>query len=120
MAGKLNRLDKEHISVEQRELPAGSEFLARGHDRLGVQVGPEINQCVDRKLQLGLPVDGYTVIESAQSANWGAVCYELLGAIPDNINGGQIEMGWLQDIFSEPDNDSTELERIRYARTYIL
>ncbi|KAG8474597.1 hypothetical protein CXB51_031230 [Gossypium anomalum] len=29
-------------------------------------------------------------------------------------------MGWLRDKFSEPDNDSTELERIRYARAYIL
>ncbi|MBA0632850.1 hypothetical protein Godav_001522, partial [Gossypium davidsonii] len=29
-------------------------------------------------------------------------------------------MGWLQDIFPEPDDDSTKLERIRYARAYIL
>ncbi|MBA0670038.1 hypothetical protein Goklo_025325, partial [Gossypium klotzschianum] len=29
-------------------------------------------------------------------------------------------MGWLRDIFSEPGNDSTKVERIRYARTYIL
>ncbi|KAH1097595.1 hypothetical protein J1N35_014516 [Gossypium stocksii] len=44
------------------------------------------------QLQLGLPVDGYTVTESTQSANWGTLCYELLGAIRDNINGGRIEM----------------------------
>ncbi|KAG8499211.1 hypothetical protein CXB51_005615 [Gossypium anomalum] len=74
----------------------------------------------DMQLQLGLPADGYAVTESAQSADWGAVWYELLGAIPDNINGGQIEMGWLRDTFSELDNDSTELERIRYAQAYIL
>ncbi|MFQ6628512.1 hypothetical protein Gotur_008234 [Gossypium turneri] len=49
---------------------------------------------------------------SIQSGNWGAVCYELLVAIPKNINRGRIEMGWLQDIFPEPDDDSTELERI--------
>ncbi|KAK5802952.1 hypothetical protein PVK06_030586 [Gossypium arboreum] len=29
-------------------------------------------------------------------------------------------MGWLRDTFPESDNDSTELERIRYARAYIL
>ncbi|MBA0788930.1 hypothetical protein Gotri_025908 [Gossypium trilobum] len=29
-------------------------------------------------------------------------------------------MGWLRDIFPEPGNDSTEVERIRYTRTYIL
>ncbi|KAG8475233.1 hypothetical protein CXB51_032072 [Gossypium anomalum] len=71
-------------------------------------------------LQLGLPVDGYAVTRSASSTDWGAVCYELLGAIPDNINRGPIEMGWLRDTFPELDNDSTELERIRYARAYIL
>ncbi|KAK5802825.1 hypothetical protein PVK06_030450 [Gossypium arboreum] len=74
----------------------------------------------DVQLQLGLSVDGYVVTGSAQSADWGAVCYELLGAIPDNINGGRIEMGWLRDTFPEPDNDLTELERIRYAQAYIL
>ncbi|KAH1064809.1 hypothetical protein J1N35_029796 [Gossypium stocksii] len=74
----------------------------------------------DVQLQLGLPVDGYVVIGSTQSTDWGAACYELLGAILDNINGGWIEMDWLRDTFPEPDNDSTELERIRYARAYIL
>ncbi|XP_052886983.1 protein MAIN-LIKE 2-like [Gossypium arboreum] len=74
----------------------------------------------DVHLQLGLLVDGYAVIGPASSTDWRAVCYELLGAIPDNINRGRIEMGWLRDTFPEPDNDSTELERIRYARAYIL
>ncbi|KAK5846825.1 protein MAINTENANCE OF MERISTEMS-like [Gossypium arboreum] len=74
----------------------------------------------DVQLQLGLPIDEYAVIGSAQSADWGAVCYELLGAISDNINGGRIEMGWLRDTFFELDNDLTKLERIQYARAYIL
>ncbi|MBA0819129.1 hypothetical protein Gohar_022414 [Gossypium harknessii] len=38
----------------------------------------------------------------------------------DNIYGGQIEMGWLRDTFLESGNDLTEVERIRYARVYIL
>ncbi|MBA0634194.1 hypothetical protein Godav_022345, partial [Gossypium davidsonii] len=33
---------------------------------------------------------------------------------------GWIEMGYLRDIFPESMNDSTEVERIRYARAYIL
>ncbi|KAH1107277.1 hypothetical protein J1N35_011045 [Gossypium stocksii] len=49
---------------------------------------------------------------SIQSGDWGAICYDLLGVIPDNIYGGQIEMGWLQDTFPESGNDSTEVERI--------
>ncbi|XP_052882258.1 serine/threonine-protein phosphatase 7 long form homolog [Gossypium arboreum] len=74
----------------------------------------------DVHLQLELPMDGDAITGSIHSANWGAVCYELFDAIPDNINGGRIEMGWLRDTFSEPDDDSTELEKIRYARAYIL
>ncbi|KAG8499333.1 hypothetical protein CXB51_005850 [Gossypium anomalum] len=74
----------------------------------------------DVHLQLGLPVDGYAVTGSASSTEWGVVCYELLGDIPDNINEGRIEMGWLRDKFPELDNDSTELERIQYARAYII
>ncbi|KAG8501045.1 hypothetical protein CXB51_003142 [Gossypium anomalum] len=74
----------------------------------------------DVHLQVGLPLDGYAVTGFASSTDWEAMCYELLGAIPDKINGGRIEMGWLRDTFPEPNNDSTELERIRYARAYIL
>ncbi|KAG8493623.1 hypothetical protein CXB51_011756 [Gossypium anomalum] len=74
----------------------------------------------DIQLQLGLPVDGVAVTRSVQSADWGAICYDILGVIPDNIYGCQIEMGWLRDIFPEPRNNLTELERIRYARAYIL
>ncbi|KAK5771785.1 hypothetical protein PVK06_048028 [Gossypium arboreum] len=74
----------------------------------------------DVHLQLGLPVDGYAITGSASSTDWGAICYELLGAILDKINGGRIEIGWLRDTFPEPDSDATELERIRYARAYIL
>ncbi|KAG8489806.1 hypothetical protein CXB51_017888 [Gossypium anomalum] len=74
----------------------------------------------DVHLQLGLPVDGYAITGSASSTDWGAVCYELLGTIPDKINGRRIEIGWLRDTFPEPDNEPIELKRIRYARAYIL
>ncbi|MFQ6657050.1 hypothetical protein Gotur_026884 [Gossypium turneri] len=36
------------------------------------------------------------------------------------MEGGKIEMGWLRDTFLDPDEDSTEIERIRYAWAYIL
>ncbi|KAH1031148.1 hypothetical protein J1N35_043322 [Gossypium stocksii] len=39
----------------------------------------------DVQLQLGLPVDGSVFTRSAQSVDWGAICYDLLGAISDNI-----------------------------------
>ncbi|MFQ6622435.1 hypothetical protein Gotur_002053 [Gossypium turneri] len=74
----------------------------------------------DVKLQLGLPVDGSALTGSVQFADWRAVCYDLLGAILNNIYGDRIEMGWLRDTFPEPGNDSTEVERIQYVRAYIL
>ncbi|MBA0816093.1 hypothetical protein Gohar_000790 [Gossypium harknessii] len=40
------------------------------------------------QLQLGLPVDRSPPTESVQSADWGAICYDLFGAIPDNIYRG--------------------------------
>ncbi|MBA0819128.1 hypothetical protein Gohar_022414, partial [Gossypium harknessii] len=102
------------------ELLKGSGFLAGSQYRPGVQVGSETHQRVNRELQLGLPVDGSALTGSVQSADWGAICYDLLGVIMDNIYGGQIEMGWLRDTFLESGNDLTEVERIRYARVYIL
>ncbi|MBA0666393.1 hypothetical protein Goklo_002805, partial [Gossypium klotzschianum] len=48
----------------------------------------------------------------AQSTDWGAICYDLLGAISNIIYRGQINMGWLRDTFSEPGDDSTEVERV--------
>ncbi|KAG8501017.1 hypothetical protein CXB51_003085 [Gossypium anomalum] len=74
----------------------------------------------DVQLQLGLPVDRSALTGSVQSADWGAICYDLLGAISGNIYGGRIEIGWLRNTFLELGNDSTEVERIRYAWAYIF
>ncbi|MFQ6644844.1 hypothetical protein Gotur_018853 [Gossypium turneri] len=49
----------------------------------------------DVQLQFGLLVNGFALTGSVQSADWGAVCYDLLRAILNNIYGGWIEMGWL-------------------------
>ncbi|MBA0700914.1 hypothetical protein Goari_021983 [Gossypium aridum] len=49
----------------------------------------------DVQLQLRLSVDGFALTESVQSVDWGAVCYDFLGVILDNIYEGQIEIGWL-------------------------
>ncbi|MBA0630836.1 hypothetical protein Godav_002894 [Gossypium davidsonii] len=43
-------------------------------------------------------MEGFILTRSVQSADWGAICY----------------------IFLKPGNDSTEVERIQYARAYIL
>ncbi|KAG8497102.1 hypothetical protein CXB51_008299 [Gossypium anomalum] len=119
MAGELIRFDDKHISVEQMQMCVDRKVETRD-----AHISSSCGECTitleDVHLQLGLPVDVDAVTGSVHSADWGAVCYELLGAIPDNVNGGRIEMGWLRDTFPELDDDSTELEKIRYARAYIL
>ncbi|MBA0751574.1 hypothetical protein Gogos_000489, partial [Gossypium gossypioides] len=74
----------------------------------------------DVQLQLRLLVDGPVLTGFIQSVDWGAIWYDLLCAIPNNIYGGQIEMDWLRDTLSELGDDSTKVERIRYAWAYIL
>ncbi|MFQ6631162.1 hypothetical protein Gotur_009345 [Gossypium turneri] len=118
MAGSLIRLDRNHISVEQMKMSA--DQILECHIRnmhalpsplvenyLRALIGkwrPETHtfhllcgECTitleDVSLQLGLSVDGQPVTGSAQSSNWEAVCYELLGAIPDKMDGGKVEMG---------------------------
>ncbi|MFQ6636740.1 hypothetical protein Gotur_013905, partial [Gossypium turneri] len=43
----------------------------------------------DVQLQLRLPMDESVLTESAQSADWGAICYDLLGKISETIYGGK-------------------------------
>ncbi|KAH1031868.1 hypothetical protein J1N35_044042 [Gossypium stocksii] len=67
-------------------------------------------------LQFGLPVDGYAVTRFAYlliGEPYATRFWVLLRII-------LTEMSWLRDTFPEPDNDSTELERIQYAWAYIL
>ncbi|MFQ6626775.1 hypothetical protein Gotur_006147, partial [Gossypium turneri] len=137
MGGELTRLDERHISVEQmkmsidrvlecniRNTHAPPSPLVENYLRALIERWrPETHtfhlpcgECTitleDVSLQLGLPVDGSPVTGSAQSSDWGAVCYELLGAISEKMEGGKIEMGWLRDTFPDPDEDLTEIERI--------
>ncbi|KAG8483083.1 hypothetical protein CXB51_022051 [Gossypium anomalum] len=130
MAGELIRLDNKHISVDQMIMSVGRVLQCYICNMFGPP-SPLIENylqeaefrhvaTIDVHLQLGLPVDGYAVTGSTSSTDWGAICYELLGAIMDKINEGWIKMGWLRDTFPEPDNDSNELESIRYAWAYIL
>ncbi|MBA0727445.1 hypothetical protein Golax_000430 [Gossypium laxum] len=65
-------------------------------------------------------MDGPVLTRFIQSVDWGAIWYDLLCAIPDYIYGGRIEMDWLRDTLSKLGDDSTEVERIRYAWAYIL
>ncbi|KAG8483570.1 hypothetical protein CXB51_022468 [Gossypium anomalum] len=113
MAEKLIYLDNKHISVDQMTMsvdrvlqcyicnmpgppsPLFENYLLEARFWHVATIGLGCKECTitleDVYLQLGLPVDGYAITGSASSTDWGA-----------------------------PDNDSTELERIRYALAYIL
>ncbi|KAH1063128.1 hypothetical protein J1N35_028115 [Gossypium stocksii] len=53
------------------------------------------------QLQLWLPMDESVVTEVAQPANWGSICYKLLGVVPEMIFGELME-------------DSTKERRVQY------
>ncbi|MFQ6627077.1 hypothetical protein Gotur_005582, partial [Gossypium turneri] len=69
----------------------------------------------DVHLQLWLPVDESVVTGSIQSADWGAVCGDILGAASEMIYGGRIEMAWIRKNFVGLVEDSTKVQRERYA-----
>ncbi|KAK5845678.1 hypothetical protein PVK06_001886 [Gossypium arboreum] len=108
MAGELIRLDNKHISVDQMTmsidrvlqcyirnffgapLPLIESYLREAGFWHVATIGGECTITLeDVHLQLRLSMDGYAVTWSTSSTDWGAVCYELLGAIPDNINRDQ-------------------------------
>ncbi|MFQ6622703.1 hypothetical protein Gotur_002755, partial [Gossypium turneri] len=56
-----------------------------------------------------------------EASFWHKVYHHFRGrAVTIGIGGGWVRTHWLQDIFPEPGNDSIEIERIRYDRTYII
>ncbi|KAH1115063.1 hypothetical protein J1N35_008441 [Gossypium stocksii] len=79
------------------------ELIRPGHKHISIE---QMKMCTitleNVQLQLGLPVDGSALTESVQFADRKVVCYDLL------------------DTFPEPVNDLTKVERMRYARAYIL
>ncbi|MBA0705782.1 hypothetical protein Golax_017943, partial [Gossypium laxum] len=74
----------------------------------------------DMQLQLWLLVDGSVVIGFVQAADWRGACCKLLGLVPETIYRGRIKTSWFRRNFEGLDEDSTEVERERHARAYIL
>ncbi|MBA0848962.1 hypothetical protein Goshw_009286, partial [Gossypium schwendimanii] len=101
--------------IVDRKLLKGNRFFACGHYRPRVQVGPETHQCVNREVETQ---------DAHIPSSMQRVYYHFGGhAVTIRIASGWIRthrMVWLRDTFLEPENDSTEVERIRYAHAYIL
>ncbi|KAK5835940.1 hypothetical protein PVK06_011664 [Gossypium arboreum] len=101
-----------------------------------MQVGPNTHQRIHREVEtrdVHIPSSmrgvyhhfGGHVVTIGIAGGWtrthrGAICYDLFGATLNNIHGDRIDMGWLRNTFSELGDDSTEVERIRCVRAYIL
>lgn len=75
----------------------------------------------DVQIITGLPIDGVAVMGSKKRA-WKDLCANLLGLVPpqNDLKGGKIELGFLDEHFSgEPNpNDIEDVER--HARAWIL
>ncbi|MFQ6624312.1 hypothetical protein Gotur_004053 [Gossypium turneri] len=133
MAGELIRLDDKHISVKQMKMSIDRILQCYIHNMhgppsplienylreagfwhvatvgRGCKLDPKLISALIKRWRPETHTFHPPFTGSVQSGDWGAVCYELLGTIPENINGGWIEMGWLRDTFSDPDDDSTKL-----------
>ncbi|MFQ6639388.1 hypothetical protein Gotur_016361 [Gossypium turneri] len=83
--GRRCKLDLKLISalIERRRPETHTFHLPCGECTITLE---------DVQLQLGLSMDGSALTESIQSIDWGAVCYNLLGAISNNIYRDGIEM----------------------------
>ncbi|MBA0776737.1 hypothetical protein Gotri_011694 [Gossypium trilobum] len=53
---------------------------------------------------MGLPVDRSIVTGFVQFADWGVVCLDLLGTVPETIYRGLIEMAWIR--LNSKENDT--------------
>ncbi|MBA0736848.1 hypothetical protein Gogos_010338 [Gossypium gossypioides] len=65
-------------------------------------------------------MDGLVVTGSVHAATWRCACDKLWGLVWETIYGGWIEMSWLRRNFGGLDEDSSEVERERHVRAYIL
>nr|KYP58575.1 Serine/threonine protein phosphatase 7 long form isogeny [Cajanus cajan] len=74
----------------------------------------------DVALLVGLPVDGLPLLGYV-SADWRALCEELLGIRPTEIKGGKIKLSWLEKNFTNVEDHVNDVEKLRrYARAWIL
>ncbi|MBA0858191.1 hypothetical protein Goshw_022673 [Gossypium schwendimanii] len=82
------------------------------------------NECTitleEVSLQLDLPVEEEVVTGPVISANWSATCEQLLRNVPDKFKGGRIEMRWLEDNFKTIYVSSSDVEKEKFALTFIL
>lgn len=73
----------------------------------------------DVGLLLGLPIDGKPVI-GMTSKTPSSVCENLLGKVPEDLNGGMLKLTWLKECFSKCPEDAPIEKLERHTRAYLL
>ncbi|KAH1033670.1 hypothetical protein J1N35_045844 [Gossypium stocksii] len=117
MAQQFIHLDNKHISVDKMQMAGGASWIQNSSVHLWRGGDPRCAYSIFHARSVPSLWRTYNYI----SGYWWMNPY-LPGprVILNNIYGGRINMGWLRETFLMPRDDSTEVQRVRYARVYIF
>ncbi|XP_020418645.1 protein MAIN-LIKE 2 isoform X1 [Prunus persica] len=106
------------ISLDNSLISALVERWRRETNTFHLPVGEMTITLEDVVLLLGLPVDGKPVMGVTRTP--GKVCENLLGKVPEDLNGGMVKLTWLKECFSKCPEDAPVEETERHTRAYLL
>lgn len=107
------------IYLDNSLISALVERWRRETNTFHLPVGEMTITLEDVGLLLGLPIDGKPVIGVA-SKTPSTVCENLLGKVPEDLNGGMLKLTWLKDCFSKCPEDASIETLERHTRAYLL
>lgn len=107
------------IYLDNSLISALVERWRRETNTFHLPVGEMTITLEDVGLLLGLPIDGKPVI-GVTSKTPSTVCENLLGKVPEDLNGGMLKLTWLKDCFSKCPEDASIETLERHTRAYLL
>lgn len=107
------------IYLDNSLISALVERWRRETNTFHLPVGEMTITLEDVGLLLGLPIDGKPVI-GVTSKTPSSVCENLLGKVPEDLNGGMLKLTWLKECFSKCPEDASIETLERHTRAYLL
>ncbi|KAH7547153.1 protein MAIN-LIKE 2 [Ziziphus jujuba] len=107
------------IYLDNSLISALVERWRRETNTFHLPVGEMTITLEDVGLLLGLPIDGKPVI-GVTSKTPSSVCENLLGKVPEDLNGGMLKLTWLKECFSKCPEDAPIEKLERHTRAYLL
>lgn len=107
------------IYLDNSLISALVERWRRETNTFHLPVGEMTITLEDVGLLLGLTIDGKPVI-GVTSKTPSSVCENLLGKVPEDLNGGMLKLTWLKECFSRCPEDASIETLERHTRAYLL